>query len=347
MLNSLRQYPQTRLRRTRLHPWARRLVREHTLTVNDFIWPLFIVKGEQQRQAITTMPGVYRLSIDVLVEEVKQAQALNIPAIALFPMIDQSLKDPQGSEALDPNNLLCNAIKALRAANLDIGIICDVALDPYTDHGHDGVIINNEVDNDATIEILCQQALIQAQAGCDIIAPSDMQDGRIGAIRQALDQHDLSNTMILSYAAKYCSNFYGPFREAVGSQANLSKKTQNPLLGSKASYQQDIANSEEALHEVALDLNEGADLIMVKPGMPYLDIITKIKQTFKVPTFAYQVSGEYSMLQNLSQQDGQDFQKLMLETLISFKRAGADGIFTYAAKEIASFLQTTNGNKIY
>lgn len=332
MTNFLRQYPLTRLRRTRLYPWARCLVREHALSVSDLIWPVFIIDGEQQKVPITTMPGVFRMSIDVLISEAKTAQALGIPAIALFPVVPTSKKNAQGAEAINPNNLICNAIKALRNAQLNLGIICDVALDPYTDHGHDGVIIDGEIANDASVEILCQQAVIQAQAGCNIIAPSDMQDGRIGAIRQALDDNGLTDTIILSYAAKYCSNFYGPFRDAVGSQGNLAGK-------SKASYQQDMANSQEALHEVALDLNEGADLVMVKPGMPYLDIIAAIKQTFKIPTFAYQVSGEYMMLQNLSQQCDLNNHEILLEALTSFKRAGADAIFTYAAKEIALFLQ--------
>ena len=331
MPNYLRQYPQTRLRRTRLHSWARRLVRENTISVNDLIWPVFIIDGDQQKVPVSAMPGVFRMSIDVLVAEAKIIQELGIPAIALFPVIPASKKNAQGAEAINPDNLICNAIKALRSAQLDLGIICDVALDPYTDHGHDGVIIDDDVANDASVEILCQQALIQAQAGCHIIAPSDMQDGRIGAIRQALDANDLANTIILSYAAKYCSNFYGPFRDAVGSQNNLAGK-------SKISYQQDMANSQEALHEVALDINEGTDLIMVKPGMPYLDIIAAIKQTFKIPTFAYQVSGEYMMLQSLSKQCDLNDHQLLLESLTSFKRAGADGIFTYAAKEIALFL---------
>ncbi|NKB47532.1 MAG: porphobilinogen synthase [Legionellales bacterium] len=330
-----RRFPTTRLRRLRQAAWSRQLVQEHRLCPADLIWPVFIVEGEQQRIAIESMPEVMRLSIDQLLIEAQQAQTLGIPAIALFPVIDPALKTATGDEALNPDNLICRAIHSLRAAALDIGIICDVALDPYTNHGHDGVIINGDVDNDATVELLTQQAVIQAQAGCQIIAPSDMQDGRVGAIRQALDQAGFYQVMILAYAAKYCSHFYGPFRDALGSQQSLANK-------GKHTYQQPITNSDEALHEVALDLQEGADMVMVKPAMPYLDVIYRIKQTFHVPTFAYQVSGEYTMLHHLAQTTHTNVETLLIESLLSCKRAGSDAIITYAAKQIAQSLSQKN-----
>jgi porphobilinogen synthase len=328
---NLRRFPQTRLRRTRRTPWLRQLVRETTLSPADLIWPVFVVEGAQQCIPIASMPGVTRLSIDQLIIEARQAQALGILAIALFPVVDPALKTADGREATNPDNLICRACRALKDADLSLGIIGDVALDPYTDHGHDGILIDDDVANDETVAVLSQQALVQAQAGCDIIAPSDMQDGRVGAIRNTLDTAGLHDIIILSYAAKYCSNFYGPFRDALGSSTQLGGK-------GKHTYQQDIANASEALHEVALDLQEGADLVMVKPGMPYLDIIYRIKQTFQVPTFAYQVSGEYTMLQQLAQMSAMPLEPLLLESLIALKRAGSDAILTYGAKQIARYL---------
>ena len=284
------------------------------------------------------MPGVYRHNIQSILDEVKLAHSLGIPAIALFPNTPENLKTDCASEAINPDNLICTTVREIKKLNLNIGIICDVALDPYTSHGHDGLIINNQIDNDATLDILTQQALIQAQAGCDIIAPSDMQDGRIIKIRETLENNNFKNTLILSYAAKYASNFYGPFRDAVGSKSNLKSNIKSDLnnkIKNKKTYQQDFANSNEALHEVALDIQEGADLIMIKPGMPYLDIISKVKEIFKIPTFAYQVSGEYAMLQFAAKNTDMDFTSIMLESLVCFKRAGCDGILTYAAIDIA------------
>ena len=278
------------------------------------------------------MPGIYRFSLDLLANEIERISSLDIPAIALFPKIEQSLKDPIGSEALNKNNLVCNAIKISKKVNDELGVICDVALDPFTDHGHDGVIINDQIDNDKTLEILCDQALIQAEAGCDIIAPSDMMDGRVGLIRDKLDSHGFTNVQIMSYAVKYASAFYGPFRDAVGSTVNFSNK-------SKESYQMDPANSDEALREVSLDINEGADMFIVKPGMPYLDIIYKIKQEFKIPLYAYQVSGEYSMIKAAIDNGWFDEQKIIFESLIAFKRAGCSGIITYFAPYVAKLLK--------
>ena len=280
------------------------------------------------------MPGIYRFSLDQLHKEIEYISSLNIPAIALFPKIENELKTPDGKEALNSNNLICEAIKISKKVNPDLGVITDVALDPYTDHGHDGVIINNEIDNDQTLQILCKQALVQAQAGCDIIAPSDMMDGRVGLIRDVLDNNGLTNVQIMSYAAKYASAFYGPFRDAVGSSVNLSEK-------SKKSYQMDPSNSDEALKEIALDLNEGADMIIIKPGMPYLDIIQKVKKEFKVPTYAYQVSGEYSMIRGAIDNGWFDEDKIIFESLIAFKRAGCNGIITYFAPYIAKKLKNS------
>lgn len=329
--NNHRRFPQTRLRRTRMQPWSRRLVAEHRLSPADLIWPLFIIEDDNAERQIASMPGVERLTIAQAIEAVAEARDLGIPAVALFPVVAAALKTEDGAEAFNPDNLICRAIKAIKAAVPDIGIIGDVALDPYTSHGHDGLLIDGEIVNDPSVEVLVKQALTLAQAGCDVLAPSDMQDGRIGAIRQALESAGFQQAMILSYAAKYASKFYGPFRDAVGSAANLAG-------GDKATYQQDVANSDEALHEVALDLQEGADMVMVKPGMPYLDVIYRVKQAFKVPTFAYQVSGEYAMLHQLAASSGDDVNALMIESLLGFKRAGADAILTYAAKQVAAKL---------
>ena len=323
-------FPATRLRRTRQTEWSRRLVREHHLTTADLIWPLFVVDGENQRVPITSMPGVERLSIDLIVAAAEEAASLSIPAIALFPYTDMSLRDDQASEAINPDNLICRTIRAIKTAVPDIGIVCDVALDPYTSHGHDGVFVGHEIANDESVEILTRQALVQAQAGCDVVAPSDMMDGRIGAIRQALEDHGHKNTLIMAYSAKYASAFYGPFREAVGSSGTLK--------GDKRTYQMDPGNSDEALREVEFDLAEGADMIMVKPGMPYLDILRRLKDQFGAPTFVYQVSGEYAMLMAAAGNGWLDRDRAMLESLTAFKRAGADGILTYFARDAAKLL---------
>ncbi|MCB9628257.1 MAG: porphobilinogen synthase [Sandaracinaceae bacterium] len=328
------KYPDTRLRRTRRHEWTRQLVRENTLTVADLIWPVFVHDPGTgpAREAVPSMPGVERLSIEALVAEAREAYALGIPAIAVFPVIDASLKTPDGEHAFDPENLVCRAVRAVKAAVPELGIICDVALDPFTSHGQDGLVRDGYVVNDLTVEALCKQALVQAAAGCDVLAPSDMQDGRIGAIRGALEGAGYHDALILSYAAKYASAFYGPFRDAVGSAKNLGG-------ADKRTYQMDPANSDEALREVQLDLDEGADMVMVKPGMPYLDIVRRVKDRFAVPTFAYQVSGEYAMLAAAGQLGFLDEEKVMMESLLAFKRAGADGILTYAAKTVARRLQ--------
>jgi len=329
-----RPYPFARLRRTRVHAWSRALVQETHLSTHDLIWPIFIMEGKAQREAIPSMPNVYRVSIDELLKDAEKAVKLGIPAIALFPVVPAEKKDPHGSEALNPNNLICRACRALQASQLPIGIITDVALDPYTTHGHDGLVVDGEVANDATVEILVQQALCQTEAGAQVIAPSDMQDGRIGAIRQALEQAGHHHTAILSYAAKYASHLYAPFRDAVGSSKHLATQ-------GKDSYQQDFYNTDEALHEVAQDLREGADMVMVKPAMTYLDIIHRVKTTFQVPTFAYQVSGEYSMLELLAMHQQNDSLPLQLEAHIAMKRAGADAILTYAAPLIATHILNT------
>ena len=329
---SVSNFPRTRLRRNRMTPFSRRLVKENSLSINDLIYPIFVTYGSNVKEEIKSMPGIYRFSLDLLANEIERISSLDIPAIALFPKIEQSLKDPNGSEALNKNNLVCNAIKISKKVNNELGVICDVALDPFTDHGHDGVIINDQIDNDKTLEILCDQALIQAEAGCDIIAPSDMMDGRVGLIRDKLDSHGFTNVQIMSYAVKYASSFYGPFRDAVGSTVNFSNK-------SKESYQMDPANSDEALREVSLDINEGADMFIVKPGMPYLDIIYKIKQEFKIPLYAYQVSGEYSMIKAAIDNGWFDEQKIIFESLIAFKRAGCSGIITYFAPYVAKLLK--------
>ena len=323
----LGQFPSTRLRRIRMKEFSRRLVSENNLSVNDLIWPLFVCEGNNIADKINSMPGVFRYSIDNILKELETAVKLKIPAIALFPQIDSGLKDEKGSEATNENNLICRTIKSIKKNFPDLGVICDVALDPYTNHGHDGLVVNNIVDNDTTLEVLEKQALVQAVAGCDIIAPSDMMDGRVARIRNILDENKFQNTLILSYAAKYASKFYGPFRDAISSSGNLKG-------GSKSTYQMDMANSNEALREVALDIQEGADMVMVKPGMPYLDIIHRIKSEFNIPTFAYQVSGEYAMIKGAINNNWLDSQ-VIKESLLSFKRAGADGILTYFAKEIA------------
>jgi len=329
-MKSIGSYPSTRLRRNRKKEWSRRLVQESTLSPNDLIWPIFICEGTNVKERINTMPGVYRHSIDKLEKLVESAMDKNIPMIALFPNIPNSKKNSKGSEALNKNNLVCKALRLIRKNYKNIGIMCDVALDPYTSHGHDGILKNNYVDNDETIKILIKQSLLQAEMGCDVIAPSDMMDGRIGEIRKALDKNNYELVQILSYAVKYASNFYGPFRDAVG-----SKKT---LKGDKKNYQMDFRNSKEALREVALDIKEGADFVMVKPGMPYLDIIKLIRDNFKIPVFAYQVSGEYSLIKNGIKNQILN-EEAIIESLISFKRAGASAVVTYFAEEIAQKLR--------
>jgi porphobilinogen synthase len=320
-----------RLRRNRKAEWSRRLVREHELTVSDLIWPIFLIEGEGKTQAVAAMPGVERFSVDVAVREAEAAARLGIPALALFPNTDPALRDANGSEALNAQNLVCRATRAIKRAVPEIGIITDVALDPYTSHGHDGILVGNEIVNDATVGMLVAQAINQAQAGADIIAPSDMMDGRVGAIRAGLDAEGFEQVQIMSYAAKYASAFYGPFREAVGSNVTLA--------GDKRSYQMDPANSDEALREVAIDVEEGADMLIVKPGLPYLDILARVKETFSLPTFAYQVSGEYAMLMAAAQNGWLDGERAMLESLIAFKRAGADGVLTYFAPRVAKKLR--------
>jgi len=326
------EYPSTRMRRNRMKGFSRRMVAENHVSVNDLIWPLFVIEGDNKTEAVDSMPGVFRRSIDGVVAQAQEARDLGIPAIAIFPSIDQSLKNADGSLAVEGNNLVCRAVRAVKAAVPEIGVICDVALDPYTDHGHDGLLRDGEIVNDATIDILCQQAVCQADAGCDIIAPSDMMDGRVGAIRQALDEAGHHNVQIMSYAAKYASGFYGPFRDAVRAGTSLGGD-------GKSTYQMDSANSDEAMHEIALDLGEGADMIIVKPGMPYLDVLSRAKHEFGVPCVAYQVSGEYAMLCAAAQNGWLDRERVVMETMLSFKRAGADAILTYFAPEIAKMLQ--------
>ncbi|MEQ8344093.1 MAG: porphobilinogen synthase [Sneathiellaceae bacterium] len=328
-------FPQTRMRRNRRNAWSRRLVAENRLTPADLIWPVFVHDGDRP-EPIASMPGVERLPIAEAAQRARQAAALGIPVIALFPATPTALKNPSGSEALNANNLVCQAVRAVRAAVPGIGILCDVALDPYTDHGHDGLVQDGEVVNDASVAVLVEQALVQAAAGCDIIAPSDMMDGRVGAIRRGLDAAGFDHVQIMAYAAKYASAFYGPFRDAIGSTGNLAN-------ASKSTYQMDPANSDEALREVALDLAEGADMVMVKPGMPYLDICRRVKDSFHVPTFAYQVSGEYAMLQAAAQAGWLSRERVMMESLLGFKRAGCDGVLTYFAFEAASRLTEVAG----
>jgi porphobilinogen synthase len=325
-------FPQTRMRRTRRQAWLRRLVAENGLSVADLIWPAFVVEGQAHSEAVASMPGVLRYSIDRLVAAATRARDLGIPAIALFPAVAEALKTPDAREATNPDNLLCRAVRAIKTALPDLGVICDVALDPYNSDGHDGLVIDGEIDNDKTIEALVRQALVQVDAGCDVIAPSDMMDGRVAAIRQALDAAGHARVPILSYAAKYASAFYGPFRDAVGSGSALKG-------GDKKTYQMDPANSDEALREVALDLAEGADMVMVKPGLPYLDVLRRVKDEFGVPTFVYQVSGEYAMLKAAAANGWLDGEKVMMESLLAFKRAGADAIVTYFALDAAAVLR--------
>ncbi len=322
-----------RMRRNRRADWSRRLVRETALTVNDLIWPVFIIDGVNRREPVASMPGVDRLTIDEAVRAAARAQALGIPALALFPNTDPALRDPQGTQALNPENLVCRALRAIKKEAPEIGIICDVALDPYTSHGHDGVLRGEEIVNDESVAMLVGQSLNQARAGCDVIAPSDMMDGRIGEIRKALDAEDFEHVQIMSYAAKYASAFYGPFRDAVGSGGLLK--------GDKRTYQMDPHNSDEAMREVAIDIDEGADMVMVKPGMPYLDIVSRVKREFGVPTYAYQVSGEYSMIMAAARNGWIDADNAMIESLVAFKRAGADGVLTYFAPAVAEKLLKT------
>ncbi len=329
-------YPMTRMRRVRQTDWSRRLVSENHLGVGDLIWPVFVQPGTNQKNEIESMPGVFRMSIDVLEAAVSEACDLGIPAIAIFPETDPAKKTENAEEAYNPDNLVCETVKHLKSTLPNIGIICDVALDPYTVHGQDGLVRDGVVLNDESIQVLCEQAVVQAKAGCDIIAPSDMMDGRIGEIRLALDQAGFENVMIMSYAAKYASAFYGPFRDAIGSKSNLS--TGNVDGGGKKTYQMNPANSDEAIREVALDINEGADMVMVKPGMPYLDIVRRVKSEFGVPTFAYQVSGEYAMLMAAVQNGWLDREAVMMESLLGFKRAGCDGVLSYFAVEAAKLL---------
>ncbi len=319
-----------RPRRNRQSEWVRRMVREHVLTADDLIWPLFLVDGENKRVAVASMPGVERVSIDEAVRDAERAAKLRIPCIALFPYTDPTLRDDGGSEALNPDNLVCRAVRAIKKAVPDVGLLCDVALDPYTSHGHDGLLHDGVILNDETVDVLVRQALVQAEAGCDIVAPSDMMDGRVGAIRRALDDARRTDVLIMAYAAKYASAFYGPFRDAVGSSATL--------VGDKRTYQMDPSNADEALREVEIDLSEGADLVMVKPGMPYLDVLRLVKDTFSAPTFAYQVSGEYAMIMAAAANGWLDGDKAMMESLTAFKRAGADGILTYFAPRAAERL---------
>jgi porphobilinogen synthase len=320
-----------RPRRNRKAEWARRLVRENVLTADDLIWPLFLVEGSRARIPVPSMPGIERLSVDEAVREAERAADLDIPCLALFPYTDPSLRDDEGSEAVNADNLVCRAIRAIKKTVPHIGLLCDVALDPYTSHGHDGLLRNGVIVNDETVAVLVKQALVQAQAGCDVVAPSDMMDGRVGAIRAALDENGCTDVSIMAYAAKYASAFYGPFRDAVGSSATL--------IGDKRTYQMDPANAEEALREVELDIAEGADMVMVKPGMPYLDILRQVKDAFGFPTFAYQVSGEYSMIMAAAQNGWLDGERAMVESLIAFKRAGAAGVLTYFAPRMAEKLK--------
>ncbi len=327
---TLGAYPRVRMRRNRTDAWTRRLVAEARLSVDDLIWPVFVQDTDGETE-VRSMPGVKRYGLDRLVDALGPAAEAGVPAVALFPNIDPALRTPDAAEAANPDNLVCQAIRAVKAAYPDLGIICDVALDPFNSDGHDGLLRDGRILNDETVEVLCRQALVQAEAGCDVIAPSDMMDGRIGAIRAALDAAALDEVKILAYSAKYASAFYGPFRDAVGSGGMLT--------GDKKTYQMDPANSDEALREVALDLEEGADMVMVKPGLPYLDVVRRIKETFAVPTMVYQVSGEYAMLKAAALQGWLDNDKVVMESLLAFKRAGADAILTYTAPEAARLLK--------
>jgi porphobilinogen synthase len=316
-----------RPRRNRKSEWARRLVRENVLTTDDLIWPMFVVDGNNTRTPIASMPGVERLTVDQAVRDAERAMKLSIPCIALFPYTEPSLRDEEGTEALNPDNLVCQSVRAIKKEFPEIGVLCDVALDPFTSHGHDGLLEDGKILNDETVAVLVKQALVQAEAGCDVIAPSDMMDGRVGAIRAALDEAGHLDVQIMAYAAKYASAFYGPFRDAIGSAKTLT--------GDKRTYQMDSANSDEALREVELDIAEGADMVMVKPGMPYLDVIRRVKDNFSMPTFAYQVSGEYAMIAAAANNGWIDGDRAMMESLLAFKRAGADGVLTYFAPKAA------------
>lgn len=327
-------FPTTRLRRNRRDDFTRRMVTEHRLHIDDLIWPIFVCDGQNEHQDVSAMPGVRRVSVDCLVEHVQPAVDLGIPAVAIFPVTPPSLRTADGAESLNPNNLMCQAARTLKRAFPELGLVGDVALDPYTDHGHDGLVRDGHILNDETIDILSQQALNQAKAGIDIIAPSDMMDGRVNAIRSMLDKHHFQETRIMSYAAKYASAFYGPFRDALGSHSRLH--------GDKKTYQMSPSNSDEALREVAQDISEGADMVMVKPGMPYLDIIHRVRTTFNMPTFAYQVSGEYAMMMAAIQNGWLDRDKTIMESLLAFKRAGCHGILTYFAVEAAKIIKTSS-----
>jgi porphobilinogen synthase len=323
-------FPAIRMRRNRRSDWSRRLVAENVLTTGDLIWPIFVMEGRGKREAVASMPGIERLTVDEAVKAAARARDLKIPAMAIFPFTDARLKTEDGREALNPENLVCRATRAIKQKVPEVGILLDVALDPYTSHGHDGLMEDGEIVNDATLDVLVKQALVHVEAGCDVLAPSDMMDGRIGAIRRALESSGHADAQIMAYSAKYASAFYGPFRDAVGSGGVLK--------GDKRTYQMDPANSDEAIREVALDIAEGADMVMVKPGMPYLDIVRRVKDELKVPTFAYQVSGEYAMLEGAACNGWLDGDKVMMESLIAFKRAGADGVLTYFAPRVAAKL---------
>lgn len=330
--NTTGSFPSSRMRRNRNAAWVRDIVAETTVNAHDLILPLFVQEGEDLRTEISAMPGVARLSIDLLILKVKKARKLGIRAVALFPVVDAKLKSDKAEEAYNKKNLICRAVEAIKKEVKDIGIICDVALDPYTSHGQDGIVKNGDVDNDATVEILCKQALVLARAGCDIVAPSDMMDGRIAIIRDVLDDKDFQNVGILAYSAKYASSFYGPFREAVGSSINLGKS-------GKKTYQMNPANAKEAMTEIAMDIEEGADMVMVKPGMPYLDIIKQASSSFNTPVLAYQVSGEYAMIKAAAKNGWLDNDQVLYESILAFKRAGATAVFTYAAIEVAKMLE--------
>ena len=330
---SLGKFPVTRMRRNRRDDWNRRLVAENVLTPSDFIWPVFVHDGPEVRLDIPSLPGIQRYSINALVDEAGKAAELGIPVIAVFPATDPTLKDSEGSESLNPDNLVCRAVRAIKDADLDIGVMCDVALDPFTDHGHDGLLRDGYVINDETLDILAQQAVNQANAGCDVISPSDMMDGRVGAIRTALDDSGHDAVRVIAYSAKYASALYGPFRDAVGSAPNLAG-------GDKKTYQMDPANTDEALREVAMDIAEGADMVMVKPGLFYLDIVRRVKDQFGMPTFAYQVSGEYAMMKGAALNGWLDWDRVIIESLLAFKRSGADGVLSYAAVEVAERLRS-------
>ncbi len=324
-------YPRLRARRNRRAGWTRALVAENRLGPQDFIWPLFVVEGEGAAEPVPSMPGVHRWSVDLLVERVREAEAAGIPAVALFPYVDPALKTHDGGHALDPDNIVCRAIRAVKAAAPGMGVVCDVALDPFTSHGQDGIVRGGRILNDETVHVLCEQARVQVEAGCDVIAPSDMMDGRVGAIRDTLDAAGFEDASILAYSAKYASAFYGPFRDAVGSAGALG-------AADKKTYQMDPANTEEALREIGADLAEGADMVMVKPGLPYLDVIRRVKERFGAPTVAYNVSGEYAMLKAAAERGWLDYDRVLLESLMAFKRAGADAILTYAAMEACGLL---------